>query len=125
MAMALKHGPREARRGILRASPREFLAGVDLMLPPLALFAALNVSVLSAMSLVTWLSGANWWPVVVQSALLVLAGGAIFVAWLREGREFISLGVLVRLPLYVLWKLPLYFGLARSGAPKEWLRTGR
>ena len=125
MAMAMKHGPREAVRGLLRASPREFLAGVDLMLPPLALFAALNVAILSAMGLVTWLAGAHWWPVVVQSALLVLAGGAIFVAWLREGRKFISLGVLVRLPLYVLWKLPLYFGLARSGAPKEWLRTGR
>jgi len=35
------------------------------------------------------------------------------------------LGVLVRIPLYVLWKVPLYLGLARRGAPTDWLRTGR
>jgi hypothetical protein len=95
------------------------------MVPPLALFAALNVAVLAGAALITWLAGAAWWPVLLQLALLALAGGAIFAAWLREGREFISLGVLLRLPLYVLWKLPMYFGLARSGTPKEWLRTGR
>lgn len=125
LATALKHGPREALRGILRASPREFLAGMDLMVPPLALFAALNVAALSVAVLLTWLSAADWWPVILQVALLALAGVAIFAVWLREGREFISLGVLLRLPLYVLWKLPMYFGLARGGAPKEWLRTGR
>jgi hypothetical protein len=47
------------------------------------------------------------------------------LAWLREGREFISLVVLIRLPLYVIWKIPMYLGLARRGAPSEWLRTGR
>ena len=125
LATAMRHGPREALRGILRASPRVFLAGLDLMVPPLALFAALNVAVLAGAALITWLAGAAWWPVLLQLALLALAGGAIFAAWLREGREFISLGVLLRLPLYVLWKLPMYFGLARSGTPKEWLRTGR
>ena len=31
----------------------------------------------------------------------------------------------VRVPLYVAWKLPLYLGLARHGAPKQWLRTSR
>ena len=62
---------------------------------------------------------------IAQLVLLVLAMIAVFVAWVREGREFISLGVLARLPLYVIWKLPMYLGLARRGTPKEWLRTGR
>jgi hypothetical protein len=69
--------------------------------------------------------GGAWWPVVAQLILLVLAMFAVFVAWVREGREFISFGVLARLPLYVIWKLPMYLGLARRGTPKEWLRTGR
>jgi len=55
----------------------------------------------------------------------MLAMFAVLVAWAREAREFISLGVLARLPLYVIWKLPMYLGLARRGTPKEWLRTGR
>ena len=36
-----------------------------------------------------------------------------------------SVSPATRLPLYVLWKIPLYLGLARRGAPSEWLRTGR
>jgi hypothetical protein len=44
---------------------------------------------------------------------------------LREGRRFASAGTLLRLPFYMLWKLPMYVGLARKGAPKDWLRTGR
>jgi hypothetical protein len=49
----------------------------------------------------------------------------VLAAWLCEGRRFVSLGVLARIPLYVLWKLPMYLGFARRGAPDEWLRTGR
>ncbi len=75
--------------------------------------------------LLTFILGGAWWPVIVQLVLLALALLAVLVAWMREGRDFISLGVLARLPLYVLWKLPMYLGLARRGAPKEWLRTGR
>jgi cellulose synthase/poly-beta-1,6-N-acetylglucosamine synthase-like glycosyltransferase len=125
LATAFRQGPHETLRAVLRVSPREFLAGLDLMVPPLALFAALNIAVLFVAAVLTWLAEAQWWPVLVQLALLAMAGGAVFAAWRREGREFISLGVLLRLPLYVLWKLPMYFGLARTGTPKEWLRTGR
>jgi hypothetical protein len=95
------------------------------MVPPLALFAILNIAALVVASVLTIALGPAWWPVIVQFGLLLFALLAVFAAWLREGRAYISLGVLVRLPLYVLWKLPMYVGLARGGAPKEWLRTGR
>lgn len=95
------------------------------MVPPLALFAFLNAAVLLIAAVATALLGLHWWPIVGLSVLLGLALVAIFVAWLREGREFISLGVLARMPFYVLWKIPMYLGLARRGAPGEWLRTGR
>ena len=52
------------------------------------------------------------------------AMACILVAWLREGRAFISAGALARIPLYMLWKIPLYFGLLQ-GKPREWLRSGR
>ncbi len=95
------------------------------MVPPLALFAILNVVVVAIGAILTFILRADWWPVVVQMLLLALALLAVLAAWMREGRNFISLGVLARLPLYVLWKLPMYLGFARRGAPKEWLRTGR
>ena len=125
LSTALKWGFREALHGVSTGKPRTILAGLDLMVPPLALFALLNVAALIVASALTFALGAVWWPVIAQLVLLLLALVAVFAAWLREGRAFISLGVLARLPLYVLWKLPMYVGLARGGAPKEWLRTGR
>ena len=125
IATALRQGPKEVWHGLTRANLRGVLAGLDLMVPPLALFAFLNAAALAVAALLTFVLHAAWWPVLIQIALLALALLAIFAVWLREGRDYISLGVLVRLPMYVLWKLPMYFGLARRGAPAEWLRTGR
>ena len=125
IATAFRHGPQEVMRGIKSADARAIFAGLDLMLPPLALFAFLNAIVLAVAAVATAAFGLHWWPVAAQASLLLLGLLAVFAAWLREGRDFISLGVLVRLPLYILWKLPMYLGLARRGAPSEWLRTGR
>ena len=125
LSTALRQGPKEAWNGLMRGKPRAILAGLDLMIPPLALFAVLNLAALTVAAALVLAFGGAWWPVIVQLVLLVLAMFAVFVAWIREGREFISLGVLARLPLYVIWKLPMYLGLARRGTPKEWLRTGR
>lgn len=118
LATAARYGPKAILSGSV-------LAGLDLLVPPLALFAALNCAALLAAAALAVASGGGWWPIVVQAVLLGAAGLAIFFAWLREGRRFVSLGVLARVPLYVLWKLPMYLGLARRGAPGEWLRTGR
>ena len=125
LSTAVNRGLREALHGLTRGRLRTMLAGLDLMVPPLALFAVLNVAALIGASVLTLVLGAVWWPVMAMCGLLVVALLAVFVAWMREGREFISFGVLARIPLYVLWKLPMYVGLARGGAPKEWLRTGR
>ncbi|HJR82443.1 MAG TPA: glycosyltransferase family 2 protein [Sphingomicrobium sp.] len=118
LATAARYGPKTILAGSV-------LAGLDLLVPPLALFAALNLVALAVAAVVTLVSGAAWWPIVVQAFLLAGAGGAVLAAWVREGRLFVSLGVLARIPLYVLWKLPMYLGFARRGAPDEWLRTGR
>lgn len=125
LSTALRQGPKEAWHGLVRGKPRAVLAGLDLMVPPMALFAVLNVAALLVAAALVLAFGGAWWPAVAQFVLLALALVAVLVAWAREGREFIALGVLARLPLYVLWKLPMYLGLARRGTPKEWLRTGR
>ena len=125
LSTALRQGPKEVWHGLIRGNPRAILTGLDLMIPPLALFAVLNLAALLISAALVLVFGGAWWPVVAQLVLLVLAMFAVFVAWVREGREFISFGVLARLPLYVIWKLPMYLGLARRGTPKEWLRTGR
>jgi cellulose synthase/poly-beta-1,6-N-acetylglucosamine synthase-like glycosyltransferase len=125
LATAIRHGPKEVLFGLTSGDAKRIFAGLDLLVPPLALFAFLNAAALAVAALATAALDLRWWPIFVQSALLALALLAIFIAWVREGRDFISFGVLARLPLYVLWKIPMYLGLARRGAPSEWLRTGR
>ena len=118
LATAARYGPKTILRGSI-------LAGLDLLIPPLALFAVLNLVALAGAAVLAWEFDAAWWPIGVQALLLAGAAVAVLAAWLREGRRFVSLSVLARIPLYVLWKLPMYLGFARRGAPDEWLRTGR
>lgn len=125
IATALRQGPKLMQRAITRGDFRALLAGLDLLLPPLALFAILNLAALIGAALLTIVLGAEAWPVLTHVALLAVAGLALFLAWLSEGRKFVSLYALACVPLYVLWKLPIYLGFARRGAPDEWLRTGR
>jgi cellulose synthase/poly-beta-1,6-N-acetylglucosamine synthase-like glycosyltransferase len=125
LSAALREGPRAILRGLARGKLGDVVAGLDLLVPPLALFGFLNIVVLALTALLTWQLSLGWWPVLTHLALLGLAMLVIVLTWLREGRDFISGGALARAPLYVLWKLPMYFGLARRGTPSEWLRTGR
>jgi cellulose synthase/poly-beta-1,6-N-acetylglucosamine synthase-like glycosyltransferase len=124
LATALKAAPRALVRSVGRADVRGAFAALDLCIPPLALLFALNAIVL-LFGLALTLFGAALWPVAAQIAVGLVAFAALVLAWVREGRGFASGATLLRLPLYVLWKLPLYAGLLRRGAPTEWLRTGR
>jgi cellulose synthase/poly-beta-1,6-N-acetylglucosamine synthase-like glycosyltransferase len=125
LSLSLRQGWRLVRRGIAKFDLRSSLAGMDLLIPPLALFAILNTIVLAVAALVVFVLDLSWWPVILYAATLALAFFAVAAAWLGEGRKFISASALMRIPLYVVWKLPLYAGIVRRGAPSEWLRTGR
>jgi hypothetical protein len=93
-------------------------------MPPLALLVLVNAA-LFALALIAHFFGGALWPALVQLGAGALAFLALFLTWLSEGRRFASGATLLRLPLYVLWKLPMYVRFARHGAPKEWVRTGR
>jgi len=123
--MARRTAPGAMGRALRHLDLRGMAAALDLCVPPLALLGLVNVAVLIVAAALTVLSGAHWWPVATFFIILSFMAAAVLAAWAREGRAFLSARALVRLPLYVLWKVPLYLGLTRRGAPSEWLRTGR
>ena len=97
---------------------------MDLMIPPVALY-FLVLAVLVAVT-----GAAAWWlPVLRPAAGLAAAGAACFglavvLGWHRFGRHLIGARELLGLPLYALWKIPVYvayFVGRRSG----WIRTKR
>ncbi|GAA4000734.1 glycosyltransferase family 2 protein [Sphingomonas humi] len=124
LALAKATAPGLIARGIATLSPRTLLAGLDLLVPPLTLLALVNAAVL-ALLLVLAAFGASPAPALLLAGVGLVAALVLLLAWWREGRTFLSLGALVRLPLYALWKIPMYLKLVRSGAPKQWNRTER
>jgi cellulose synthase/poly-beta-1,6-N-acetylglucosamine synthase-like glycosyltransferase len=122
---ALRTGPNMLVRSVGRGDPRGTWAAVDVLIPPFALLLTLDVVALLLAAAATWLTDAAQWPLLTLGASVAFAGAGLVLAWVNGGSRFVSLGGLARAPLYLLWKLPLYLGLARRGAPKEWVRTGR
>ena len=125
LATSLRRAPRIIGKAVFRREWRLLLAGLDLLVPPLALLALIDVAALALVTGMVAALGASWAPVVLAAMVVFTAGALVFAAWLFCGREFVSLGVLAGIPLYVAWKVPLYLSLARRGAPRDWLRTRR
>jgi len=117
---AMRFVPRLLRAAFRQKRPRLAVIAFDLLLPPTVL---LGLVVTAALVLVAMLDGFG-------APLLVLAGAAtslaaaLLTAWWRHGRMMLPLSALLRIPGYVLWKLPL---LAQFVTRRErnWLRTER
>lgn len=97
--------------------------GAHLLVPPLALL--LLVASL-ALALVAGLAafGADWAPALLLLALLALDGLALLIVWWREARAVLPARDLLRVPLYLLWKLPLYLAFF-TRRQTGWNRTRR
>ncbi|MEM9266329.1 MAG: glycosyltransferase family 2 protein [Cyanobacteria bacterium P01_F01_bin.13] len=97
---------------------------LDLCIPPLSLLVMLWVAAAALVTASTLLLGTTWLPAMV----LYVAGLSLFfaigLAWGGFAQEDIPMGKLVSIPLYVLWKIPLYFKFL-SGPESQWIRTER
>ena len=96
---------------------------LDLCIPPLSLLVLMWL-VGTAISLILGGLGLSW-----LSAKILGVGGiwlllSILLAWAKFGTKDLSIGTLLTIPMYVLWKIPIY--LAVLVRPQtEWIRTER
>jgi len=96
---------------------------LDLIVPPLALLAALLVGILILGLLWNVIAGTAW----IAGMAVTLCGIfalAVLLAWWGWGRSVVSLRELMSVPFYVLAKIPLYLGFL-TRRQKEWVRTDR
>lgn len=119
MATAVRVAPRLFRFAISNAQWSAFWLGLHLTVPPLALLILLGAAVLAALAMTTF-SGAILFACIYGGAL-----GSILLAWVVEGRGVLPPRLLLRIPAYIAWKLPIYLKLLRGGADRRWTRTGR
>lgn len=94
----------------------------DLMIPPLSLLVVLW-ALIAALAVLAAFAGQLLPLYVAGTSGLLLALG-VGSAWLRYGRETLSLSTLLRFPLYIAIKIPLYLGYVAK-PQREWIRTDR
>ncbi|MXP44623.1 glycosyltransferase family 2 protein [Allopontixanthobacter sediminis] len=123
LAMAKSHGLSLLGEGIRKRNRKLFQLGLHLLVPPLAFLMLAGVATLILLGLIMAMTG-YWLAFAVVALCLIIAVVAVLLNWIIEGRQWLSFAALLRLPLYLAWKLPVYWRLAK-GHTAEWNRTER
>jgi cellulose synthase/poly-beta-1,6-N-acetylglucosamine synthase-like glycosyltransferase len=98
--------------------------GLHLLTPPLALLILLASLSTVLLALLHIFAGMSSGPLVVQVSFLLVIAALTGASWARAGREYVALSTLFKIPLYILWKLPIYVRML-TGAERRWNRTDR
>ena len=122
VATARTVAPAMIAYGLKRRHWPSLWLGLHLLVPPLAL----TFGVASAMIMILLLLGltAGFLPAFVLAFVMMFAGVAVLCGWRIVGRAILPFTTLLRVPIYIAWKLPIYLRLAR-GADRRWTRTER
>ncbi|HSV69338.1 MAG TPA: glycosyltransferase [Methylibium sp.] len=116
-------GPRLLWRALRERNGALAALTLDLCVPPLSFLVLLLGGMLAAGALFALASGERG-PLALAALSALLMALGIGAAWQRFGRDALSLGELLGIPLYVLAKLPMYARLLVA-RQTQWVRTGR
>lgn len=124
LATLLHYAPKLIREGIVRRRPGLVAMGADLVVPPLALLVSLLVIVFSMGCALVLLDGRTE-PAWISGTALALVVLGVALGWARYGRKAVPFRYLLTVPLYLLWKVPLYASFILGNRQREWRRTKR
>lgn len=122
-----RYVPRLLAAGLARRELGLLGLALELSVPPLALLVILQ-GLLVVASLAALILGAGWVravPLALSLAGVAATALAVGVAWSRFARAVVPASVLLLVPFYVAWKLPLYGLLLLRGKQRTWERTAR
>ena len=125
LATLLDQGPRLVLEGLRRGNLDLLALGLDVLVPPLTLFllglcAVLGLNFLASVGL-----GLGPGPLALSLSAVVAVGASVLIAWLTQGRELVPLRYALRVPGYVIWKLPVYVAFAARRKQSTWEQTER
>lgn len=115
--LLLSEGIKQRRLGLIAL-------GLDMCVPPLSLLVVLWAAgtMLDILSALVW--GELWLPLILVYGAGLSLMLAIGLAWYGFAREDIPVGRLLSIPMYILWKVPVYFKFL-LGPESQWIRTER
>ncbi|MCI5180684.1 MAG: glycosyltransferase [Candidatus Electrothrix sp. AW3_4] len=100
------------------------LLALEVAVPPLSLLVLLWGSSTLLSVLLAFFSLAPWLYAQLFVGIGIIFFLSVFFAWFKFGRDILSLKQLIIFPMYILWKLPIYFRFFVN-KEKHWIRTER
>lgn len=123
LSMAREYGLKSLWEGLLSLNRKLFQLGLHLIVPPLALLFGLTLLMLALIIPLAVLAE-NTAPSMLLVGSLIAAFICILIAWINGGYRYLNGIALFRLPLYLVWKIPIYLKLVKGEVP-AWKRTER
>lgn len=122
LSTLLSDGPSLLWSGLSAGDARLVGMALDLMVPPLTLLLGLVLLDFLLGSALAVAVGA--WPMGIALTGLILLLSASIRAWWMVGRDLLSIGELLRAPVHLFMKLPMYLKFV-TRRQKQWVRTER
>lgn len=119
----ISYGPRLFWQALRQRRVDLFCLALELCVPPLSLLVMLWLGV-TFLTLVSGLIGFSWLPALGAMTVGTLLVLAILIAWAGFARRDLPAKVLLGIPLYLLWKIPVYLKFVK-GPESTWVRTAR
>ena len=125
LSVLIKSAPKLLIKGITKRNTKLVALALDLAIPPLT-FLALILFFIFIVELTLIGSGlsAPSLRTIAILILLVLFAASIMIAWWIEGRKVIPLTSLLKVPVYVVKKIPIYIKFFLN-KQRDWVRTDR
>lgn len=120
----LANGPRLLFMAVARGNLGLLALTLDMAVPPLSLL-TLTLVLMVSISGVALLLGLSSMALTISTACLSGFVLAVFVSWLKYGREVLSDRAILSIPLYILWKFRLYRQIRFGKVSAQWIRTNR
>lgn len=116
--------PKLLFRSVLRRDLKLLALTLDLMIPPLSLLGLLLIAYLFLAGLLAF-SGGSTVPLFLSVANVASFAFAVFLSWIKFGKDILPIQALSAVAFYVLGKMPLYGRIFSGKSTSKWVRTDR
>jgi cellulose synthase/poly-beta-1,6-N-acetylglucosamine synthase-like glycosyltransferase len=124
ISMILTAGPNYIYRAIADKNLALFILALDMTIPPLSLLLILLVG-MSFVAGVAALFGLSLVAFVISATCMVALVLAIYLSWLKFGRQILPPSAIISVFSYILAKTPIYRRLLSRSDALHWIRTDR
>lgn len=117
-------GPRLLAMAVRKGRSDLLMLALDLLIPPLSLLVMLWLAGMVLTLAATVFGGISPLPAMLLGLTGILLLVAVLASWAKYSRSVVPAKMLLAIPLYLLWKIPLYFKFLTK-PEKSWVRTER